>query len=395
MPPEPDSPARAATAPLLALIVGQVGLHACMAGVRMAAPLLALRDGQSALAVGVLLALFAAAPFALALPAGRLADRHGYHRPMRWAVGFTVAGAALALAAALLPGVPFSLLCTSAVLSGAGANVGLIAIQRTAGRDAADPAQRVRIFSWLGLAPSVSNLIGPVLAGVAIDASGFVAAFGVLSLLPLLAWWSARRVPAEVPQRGARSTTRAAWALLRAPALRRLLFVSWLVSASWDLHTFVVPVLGHELGLSASAIGGVLGAFAVAVTAVRLVIPLLAHRVSETRVLVGAMLWVGVVFVAYPFARGAASMGACAVLVGLALGAVQPMVMSMLHHITPAERHGEAIALRSMTINLSGAAMPLVFGAVGAVIGASALFWTLAALLAGGTLPARRVVVRT
>lgn len=39
--------------------------------------------------------------------------------------------------------------------------------------------------------------------------------------------------------------------------------------------------------------------------------------------------------------------------------------------------------------------MPLVFGAVGAVVGASALFWTLAALLAGGTLPARRVVVRT
>jgi len=142
MPPGPDSPARAATAPLLALIVGQVGLHACMAGVRMAAPLLALRDGQSALAVGVLLALFAAAPFALALPAGRFADRHGYHRPMRWAVGFTVAGAALALTAALLPGVPFALLCASAVLSGAGANVGLIAIQRTAGRGAADPAQR-------------------------------------------------------------------------------------------------------------------------------------------------------------------------------------------------------------------------------------------------------------
>jgi hypothetical protein len=44
---------------LARLIVGQVCLHACMAGMRMAAPLLALREGYSELAVGVLLALFA------------------------------------------------------------------------------------------------------------------------------------------------------------------------------------------------------------------------------------------------------------------------------------------------------------------------------------------------
>jgi hypothetical protein len=33
---------------LLKIIIGQVFLHACMAGMRMAAPLLALRVGQSA-----------------------------------------------------------------------------------------------------------------------------------------------------------------------------------------------------------------------------------------------------------------------------------------------------------------------------------------------------------
>ena len=54
------SPARV----LVALIVGQIGLHSCMAGVRMAAPLLALREGHAAWAVGVLMALFAVAPIA-------------------------------------------------------------------------------------------------------------------------------------------------------------------------------------------------------------------------------------------------------------------------------------------------------------------------------------------
>ena len=47
---------------LLALILGQVCLHSSMAGVRVAAPLLMLRQEYPAWAVGLLLGLFAAAP---------------------------------------------------------------------------------------------------------------------------------------------------------------------------------------------------------------------------------------------------------------------------------------------------------------------------------------------
>src|SRR5262252_9332562 len=96
---------------LVALIVGQICLHSCMAGVRMASPLLALREGHAEWAVGLLMGLFAAAPIVLALAAGRLADRHGYHRPMHVAVGFTVGGGLLAVAASLLPTGGFAVLC--------------------------------------------------------------------------------------------------------------------------------------------------------------------------------------------------------------------------------------------------------------------------------------------
>ena len=47
---------------LVALIVGQICLHSCMAGVRMAAPLQALREGHAPWVVGMLMGLFAAAP---------------------------------------------------------------------------------------------------------------------------------------------------------------------------------------------------------------------------------------------------------------------------------------------------------------------------------------------
>ncbi len=342
----------------------------------------------------MLLALFAAAPIVLALRAGRLADRHGYHRPMRIAVALTAGGGLLAVLSTWAGAAQFALLCVAAILAGGGANFGLIAIQRTAGRTARDGTERKRVFSWLGLAPALADLLGPVLAGALIDLSGFRAAFAALMLLPLATlWWATAGAvrshpPAHDPSRrpGDRMGSVAG-----TPGVRRLLLVNWLLSTCWDVHTFLLPILGHERGLSASAIGTILGVFALAVTAVRLLIPLVAHRMSEARVLAGAMLWTAAIMGVYPFMHSAWSMGACALLLGLALGTVQPMIMSTLHHITPSQRHGEAIALRSMTINLSSALMPLVFGVLGAALGAASLFWAVGATVAAGSWPARRV----
>lgn len=374
--------------PLIAIIIGQVCLHACMAGVRVAAPLQALQHGQSALAVGVLMALFAAAPLTFAMRAGRLADRHGYHRPLRLAVTLCVSGGLVASVSQ-----HYLALCLAAALTGTGANVGMITIQRSAGRLAGNATERIRVFSWLGLAPALANVVGSITAGALIDLAGVRSAFIVLMLLPLggLAW--SRRVPREAPRAAAGDSgeRRAAWQLLRLPALRRLLLVNWLLSASWDMHGFVLPVLGHERGMSASAIGGILGLFAFAVAAVRLVMPLLAHRMRENQVLVGAMLCTAVVLGVYPLMHATWLMALCAVVLGLALGSVQPMIMTTLHHITPHERHGQAIALRSMTINFASTVMPLMFGFVGAALGASALFWVMGAAVGAGSWQARRV----
>ncbi len=379
---------------LFALIGGQIALHACMAGIRMAAPLSALREGHAAWAVGVLLGLFAAAPIALALAAGRLADKHGYHLPIRVAVGLAVSGGLCAVVSTVLPVGGFVVLCVAAVFTGAGANFGLIAIQRSAGRMAHDPTELKRIFSWLGLAPALANVVGPVLAGTLIDLGGFQMAFIALAALPLLSLVWARMVPVE-PRVDVSATLKRpnSWELLREPGFTRLLLVNWLLSSSWDVHSFLVPVLGHERGFSASAIGLVLGVFATAVALVRLAIPVIAHRLRESQVLVGSMLAAGLVFAVYPFAHTAWVMGCCAVVLGLALGAVQPMIMTTLHQITPSARHGEAIALRSMAINFSSAVMPLCFGLAGATLGASVLFWVMGAAVASGSLAARHVGV--
>ena len=397
--------------PLLALILGQVFLHSCMTGVRVAAPLLMLQQGHPQWAVGLLLGLFAAAPVATSLRSGRMADRHGYHRPMRWAVGLAVTGALLAAAAVwLTPSAPitgwavldglrsaphgaaFAMLCVAAMLCGVGANMGLITIQRSAGRLASSGTEVTRVFSWLGLAPAVSNMIGPVVAGTVIDAAGFGSAFLALAMLPLISLASMRQVPVEVPAaRAAGAPVSSAWTLLRLPGLRRLLLVNWLLSSSWDLHAFLVPVLGHERGLSASAIGLILGTFAAAVASVRLVIPWIAHHLREAQVLAGAMLTTAGVFAIYPLATSALAMAICGAMLGIALGCVQPMIMTALHRLTPQSRHGEALALRSMTINGASTLMPLLFGLLGSAFGAAPLFWLMGTAMATGSLAARQV----
>lgn len=379
---------------LVALILGQIGLHGAMAGVRLAAPLQLLGQGGSALSVGLLMALFAAAAVLLAMKAGRMSDRHGYHAPMKVAVCMTALGALLPLLATWLPpgAAQLVLLGTAAVLCGGGANFGLITIQRTAGRSAGNAVERMRVFSWLGLAPALSNVVGSVSAGVLIDLVGFRGAYAFLLALPLCAAVLARQVPRETPPQAADTAgRRSALDLLRLPGIGSLLGINWLLSACWDVHSFAVPILGHERGFSAATIGLILGVFPLAVTGVRVLIPLLAARLQPAAVLRAAMPATGVVFVLYPFIHSPWLMGACATLLGLTLGCVQPMIMSTLHALTPHDRHGEALALRSMTINASSTLMPLLFGATGAALGVAPVFWVMGAAVGLGARLTRRL----
>jgi MFS family permease len=384
---------------LARLVSAQVCLHATMAGMRMATPLLALRAGYSTLAVGLLLALFSLTQVFLALPAGRYADRHGLVRPVGFAVIAAISGPTLAV---LFPVVP--VLCASALLTGGAAGIVVIALQRHVGRAAADATELKRVFSWLAIGPAISNFIGPLLAGLLIDhagvwlggsmgdTNGFRAAFLAMALLPLLTWYwvrSAHELPPVTPH-----PQRSRWQaldLLQEPMMRRLLIVNWILSACWDTHTFVVPVLGVERGFSASVIGTILGAFAVAAAVVRVALPVLATRLHEWVVVTGAMLMTALCFAVYPFLHGAWPMGLCSVLLGLALGSVQPMIMSTLHQITPEARHGEALGLRLMALNASSVAMPFLFGSAGAVVGVSLVFWFMGAAVGLGAQQAWRL----
>ena len=380
---------------LARLILAQVCLHACMAGTRMAAPLLALQQGYSPAAVGVLLALFSVTQVFLALPAGRFADRNGLKRPVGFSVLAASTGAGLAVAFPVFP-----VLCFSALLTGGATGAAVISLQRHVGRAANGATQLRQVFSWLSIGPAASNFVGPFSAGLLIDHAGpaagslwgYRAAFLLMAVLPIATWLlvqGTRELPPVVATTDAGQPK--TWDLLRKPKFRRLMLVNWFLSSCWDVHTFVVPVLGFERGISASVIGSILGAFALAAAAIRLVMPLLASHLREWKVLVVAMLATATLFAVYPLMPSALAMGLCSILLGFSLGTVQPMIMSMLHQITPAARHGEALGLRLMVINASSVAMPILFGSAGAVAGVAMVFWATGAVVGLGARAAWRL----
>jgi len=97
------------------------------------------------------------------------------------------------------------------------------------------------------------------------------------------------------------------------------------------------------------------------------------------------MVATALLFSIYPLMVSPWSMGLCSVLLGVALGSVQPMIMSTLHQITPHALHGQALGLRLASINLSSVLMPMLFGTAGLVVGVSVVFWTVGAAVGLGS----------
>jgi predicted MFS family arabinose efflux permease len=371
---------------ILVRVIGIAVLaHMAFVSARMTGSLYALANKASTFTVGVMMALFALVPMLIAVRAGRWLDAVGPWRP-------TLTGLLLMLGGTLLPAAfPYATadvapLLVAAAMIGTGSTLAMLAVQHVVG-ERADPNNRAAAFSWLALGASISGFVGPVASGVLIDSLGHRATFAVLVVVVLLALALLWKNRALLPSRDGTVTGPEPLhplELLKHTELRHVLIASALVSMSWDLQTFVIPVHGTRVGLSAAQIGFVLGSFAVATFSIRLAMPILSRRFSEWQVLIYTLFNTTFAFLLFPFFDSLAPLMTMAFLLGLGLGAAQPNVMSLVHSRSPDGRVGEALGLRTTIMNSSHVVLPLVFGAFGSVLGAAAMFWAMAALVCTG-----------
>ncbi|TAG02181.1 MAG: MFS transporter [Betaproteobacteria bacterium] len=392
---EPSAPNPAPTRLPRALYV-MVGLliitHTSFNGIRIATSLAAIKAGGGALWVGILTAMFNLVPAFLAIYVGRRVDRLPLRKPLVFGCLLAAAGG---LVAAWQPMLWVLALCASAI--GIGWMVIAAASQYAVGSygsEAGSSELRVKAFSIMAMGFSVSSFLGPLIAGFMIDHVSFAAAFGVLAVLPLIAaaaFWSKRllKLP-SIAGKVADAPTGSASELLAVPIVRNTLITGAFITIGWDLYLFMVPVLGTELKLTATQIGSVLSLFAVAVFAVRFMMPWLSKKLGERGVIVTAMVLAGSTFVAFAFAHSYSLMLVLSFIIGLGLGAAQPIVLSLLHGAAPPHRIGEVNGLRMTMISTSQWTMPLVFGVLSLTTGMLPLFLVVGGGLLSGSFFAKK-----
>lgn len=359
-------------------------------GLRVLNTLYALELGAGPFETGLLLATYGVVPLALAVQVGRLGDRYGVRAPAAAGIVVSALGALLPFLWPTLPA-----LFAAAAVTGTGFILTQVSMQALVGA-LGGAAARTRNINLYSLVVSSSDLLGPVAVGFSIDHFGHVRSYLYLALVgaaPLLALavLFGRFPPAAAgAEGGARSTAD----LVRDPGLRRMLVASAVIIASLDLFQLYLPVYAHSIGLSASTIGLILGAFAAAGFVTRALMPALVARFGEERTLTGSMLFTAATFLLIPQFEAATLLAAVCFLLGLGLGLGQPLTVILTYAHAPAGRAGEALGLRIAVTNSIHVVAPSAFGALGSALGLAPVFWASAAILALGGYGARARAAR-
>jgi MFS family permease len=349
--------------------------------------LYAIELGAPQVIIGVMIAMYSLLPALLAIQVGRLSDRLGVRLPML--IGSL--GVALAL---LLPWAFESMaaLYASAALIGAAHMMANVSAQNLVG-SAGGGESRTRNFSNYALVMATGAFLGPLAGGMAIDAFGHARSYLYLAAFPLVpvaillfarGVGGGRRVKSEEEQ------AVLATSLLANPTLRRTLIASAMAVTGQDLFQFYMPIYGHSVGLSASAIGVVLGVFGIAAFVVRTGLPRLVKRWGPDAVF-GTSLYVSAAaFLVFPLFGDAVMLSFVAFVLGLGMGCAQPVTLMLVYSRAPEGRSGEALGMRVTINQLTHIIVPIVFGTLGSLFGVAPVFLVNSLIMAGGGVIARR-----
>lgn len=367
--------------PIFRIVLLSVLTHTAYKGSKVLMSLSALELGANEFFVGMLFSAYALFPLLLSVYAGKISDRIGFRRPMLYGTIGLLAGLAI----------PFVFFRLEALYVAAGL-IGFcyifytVTVQHLIGA-LADGMDRTKNYSWFSLGIGMTALLGPTSAGFLIDAVGHRATFAVMAALPvvpvlLLGLWSGwlpKTTQAKVSK--AEKATHRVGDLVRNQSLRRALITAGIIETALELYNLLLPIYGHGIGLSASEIGMILGAFGLALLVVRSVMPHLVKRLGEEQLLSLSLVLATCVCLVFPFVTGFATLFAISFVLGMGLGCGSPLSMMLAYNRAPAGRSGEAMGLRQMVNKGTEVLVPFVFGSLSAALGMVPVFWLDAVLL--------------
>ena len=356
---------------------------------RVLLTLYALHLGAPATAVGVIGGLLFVFPVLLSWVVGGLADRKAARKLLMFAATCAVASLLLMYFFPTLP-----VFYAAAALNGLALSFFHVTLQNLIGNLSA-PDKRARNFANFSMIGATTSFFGPLMAGLSIDHLGYGWACLVTAALSLVVIAMLLTLGRSLPPARGRIKGAAAPRTWFDRSMVAMLITGGLVQLGYDLFQFYVPIHGHAIGLSASAIGGVLATLAIAAFIVRNFLAWLAERYPGEKLLMWVFLIGAAGFALVPFATNAYVLGAVAFLFGLGMGIGIPLTVILMFANSSDGRSGQMLGIRltvNNTVRMSG---PMAFGAIGAVVGVSAVFWILAGVMITGALLARSQKIKS
>ena len=332
--------------------------------------------------VGIVGATFAVAPLIFAIQIGRWIDKGNSGRALLF-------GTLISLLAtiSLIFVEDVWLLMLSMPILGIGHLLVMSGGQTMTGNRSLDKNYE-RNFGLLTFYASVGHALGPLLGGVLADRGGlavdvdaaFMLAAGmfVVAAIVVLPLYEKRTKSQGKAEPVIKGSPKAVFAI---PGFKSAILVSGSITAVIDVMLVFLPLLGRELGFSATEVGALLAIRAVSAMAVRIILGPLSKRLGMRWTL---NLGSGLTVIAAMLIAVSTDFWVLALLIfitGFSTGIGQPVTMAWVTRITPQPVRGLAIAIRLTSNRLGQVVVPSVAGVLAAT-GAGTIFWLLAGLQA-------------
>jgi MFS family permease len=343
----------------------------------------ALESGLGVEWLGALSAAFALPGLALAIPAGRLADRLG-ERVIAVVGGVLLfAGTAVAL---VLPG-SIAALIGATVLFGCGHLLSVIADQ-TLLANRTKAVRRDSVFGGYAFTVSLGQGIGGALLAINAGDSAtpdldlqFLLSVSLAAVLLLCAALMRRTPPKPLATGAVALPPTPLVEMLRRPRVLRAIAASALVVTAVEISLVYFPALGYERGFSAAVVSAMLVGRSIASMASRLGMGLWIRLIGRRRLMVGSVGLSAVALAALALPLDPVGTIALCAAFGLFNGFSQPLTLSWLSEIAPHGERGTIMSARIAAVRISQTALPMGVGALSGALGAGGVLVVVGAIV--------------
>ncbi|MDX5335521.1 MAG: MFS transporter [Marinobacter sp.] len=325
-------------------------------------PVYGLQLGASPLVLGAVLSAQYLLPLALAIPLGGVVSRFGGRATLITGAGLMVAGL---LAMHLWPG--FGGLIAGQLLVGL-AHLQMVLAAQTIIANLGTGPRLEKYFGWYSTWLSGGQVIGPLLAGLLLNASGTAYVFLVMAAFALVAGlvglWLTGQATERIQVTRKQAGFRAQWALMQSNrGVQLSVLVTVLGMFALGVYGSYLPVYLESLAISPVIIGVLVSLRAGVSMVIR---PFMASIIQLAGGRVNTVLFSLVTVSAGIAFLGATEqivvMAMLAVLVGIGSGLTQPLSMVILAEAVNRAQRSGALGMRLMANRAIHFLAPLMFG---------------------------------